>query len=541
MNKIDADKLIVEYQQKIFGFAMSKMRNIADAEELASNIMLEIYKSFLKTDNIVNIEGYVYRIASNVYARFVDNEISNKHIDILKIEYPVTESGFDNIENGETYKKLRKEIGMLSNRQRVITYMKYYKEMSVMDIAKKLNISVGTVKWHLSDIRSGLKEKIDMVKNSNLSVNPIYFINMGHGGSPGKNGDTKDMFDSRLKQNIAWSCYYQAKTITDISKELEVPIAYIEGELRKLVEWGYIDQVDSSKNPKYLTNMYITDSREDFSEEANIKKEVAKFLCEKFFKDLFEKFDKAEDNWGMICPNNDKNYLKYNLVMMALSSFGNDWENWEELAVKRPDGGNFIAYATVTDDCVRQKPDDKYAGCGYMYCQVWRDNKQVLQSKQYNCIYSDRKIDWRSNTQEDWEDLYSYLSNGCDKEKISVSSFSNLSAKGYVVDGENQVTVINVKDGNLVTVINNFVANHIQIPKFIFEEGKKVDERLYEVNKSKYPEHLEKLVRYNNSNAFAWGEFIPYIVERMLEVGMLKPLTQKQKKAVFTVVAIDCR
>jgi PTS system D-glucosamine-specific IIC component len=75
------------------------------------------------------------------------------------------------------------------------------------------------------------------------------------------------MFDSRLKQNIAWSCYYQAKTITDISKELEVPIAYIEGELRKLVEWGYIDQVDSSKNPKYLTNMYITDSREDFSEE----------------------------------------------------------------------------------------------------------------------------------------------------------------------------------------------------------------------------------------------------------------------------------
>ena len=120
-----------------------------------------------------------------------------------------------------------------------------------------------------------------------------------------------------------------------------------------------------------------------------------------------------------------------------------------------------------------------------MYDQVWRDNKQVLQSKQYNCIYSDRKIDWRSNTQEDWEDLYSYLSNGCDRGKISVSSFSNLSEKGYIVDGENQVTVINVKDGNLVTVINNFVANHIQIPKFIFEEGKKVDERLYEVNKSK--------------------------------------------------------
>ena len=67
MNKINADRLIVEYQQKIFGFAMSKMRDVDNAEELASNIVLEVYKSFLKSDNIANIEGYVYRIASNVY------------------------------------------------------------------------------------------------------------------------------------------------------------------------------------------------------------------------------------------------------------------------------------------------------------------------------------------------------------------------------------------------------------------------------------------------------------------------------------------
>ena len=42
MNKINADRLIVEYQQKIFGFAMSKMRDVDNAEELASNIVLEV-------------------------------------------------------------------------------------------------------------------------------------------------------------------------------------------------------------------------------------------------------------------------------------------------------------------------------------------------------------------------------------------------------------------------------------------------------------------------------------------------------------------
>ena len=538
MNKADADSLIIKYQPKVFGFAMSKVRNISDAEELASNIVFELYKSFLKSESIVNIDGYVYRISSNVYAKFVDNEVRNKHTDILQVACPVNESGYENLEDEDVYNNLRKQIGRLSNRQRTITYMKYYKDMSVTDIANQLGISVGTVKWHLSDIRNGLKEEINMVKSNNLSVNPIYFNDMGHSGTPGKTGDTMDMFDSRLKQNIAWSCYYESKTMTDIAKDLEVPVAYIEGELKKLVEWGYIDQVDNSKNPKYLTNMFITDDREDFSDNIEIKKNAAKFLVDNLYKDLFEKFDKAEDNWGMICPDNDKNYLKYNLVMMTPSSIGSDWQNWEDFAVKRPDGGYFIAYATVTDDCTKKINDYKYAGCGYMLDQVWKDAKCVLQSKQYNCMYSDREIGWRNNRHEDWQDLYSFLSNGCSKDKISVESFSNLSEKGYVADDETQITVIKTNRDNFGEAIDSFVSEHFAIPDKVIKESKKVDERLYAANKMKYPKHLEGLVKYNNSNSFTWAEMIPFVIEILLEEGILKPLTAKQKKAVFSVVMI---
>lgn len=65
--------------------------------------------------------------------------------------------------------------------------MKYYKEMSVNDIASELDISVGTVKWHLSDIRSGLKERIDMVKNDNVSVNSYLFCRDGTLRNAGSN------------------------------------------------------------------------------------------------------------------------------------------------------------------------------------------------------------------------------------------------------------------------------------------------------------------------------------------------------------------
>ncbi len=112
--------------------------------------------------------------------------------------------------------------------------MHYYRELSVIEIAKRLNISAGTVKWHLSDARTKLKEGITMTMNEqNLSLNPVKFTNMGHSGMPGTSGDTMSMFDTRLKQNIAYACYWQPKTLEEIARELGVPQVYIADSLEK--------------------------------------------------------------------------------------------------------------------------------------------------------------------------------------------------------------------------------------------------------------------------------------------------------------------
>ena len=74
MDKEYVDKIIAEYMEKIFGFALSKTMNTDKAEELASRITFDVYVSLLKSDNINNVSGYIYRVASNVYARVVDEE-----------------------------------------------------------------------------------------------------------------------------------------------------------------------------------------------------------------------------------------------------------------------------------------------------------------------------------------------------------------------------------------------------------------------------------------------------------------------------------
>ena len=211
MDKQTADKKIFEYRDKIFGFALDKVKNIDQAQELASDIIYEVYRSFLKPAEIANLDGYVYRISRNVWAKYVHNlETGRQFEDISTMEIAAPAQDDDDDERMKLI--LRREIGYLSQRQRVIIYMFYYDKLSVNEIARRLEISAGTVKWHLSDAREKLKEGIDMNIEKDLEINPIYFKDMGHCGYTGSKGDTADYFDSSIRMNIAWACYHEPKT-----------------------------------------------------------------------------------------------------------------------------------------------------------------------------------------------------------------------------------------------------------------------------------------------------------------------------------------
>ena len=71
MEKQKADKIITEYLKKIYGFAMKKAFSYDEAEDLCSDIIQEVYLSLLKAEEIVNIEGYIWRISEHVYAKYV--------------------------------------------------------------------------------------------------------------------------------------------------------------------------------------------------------------------------------------------------------------------------------------------------------------------------------------------------------------------------------------------------------------------------------------------------------------------------------------
>lgn len=544
MEKQRADKLILQYQNKIFGFALEKMRNISQAEELASNIVCEVYQSFLTADSIANADGYVYRIARNVYARFINSFVKEKKLEnISEVVLPIYEDKFDRLENEETFCRLRRKIGYLSQRQRTVVYMHYYEKKNVKEIAEKLDISVGTVKWHLSDARSTLKEELTMKKyNDDLAVNPIKFSSMGHNGYVGIKGDTNDMFDTQLKQNIAFACYFEPLNAKEIARKLNVPVTYVADELKILCEYGYIDQLDNSKKPKYLTNMFITDSRLFDDTERKILRQAAKYMCDNFYPKVFEDFDESDDFWGFSCDGNDKNFMKYNLVMLCTNfayPFTDDYFSvHDKYAVKRPDGGCFIAHALVSDDCGKTTIDDSYWSCGYM-----TRNTETNSSIQVDCRFSNRsELRWRDNLDSDWDSLYEFMKSGCVTDSLSIEQYKRLCDKGYISDDRVQIMTCKnsvPKDRPGTEMLKKIISDKVHLSDEVTAYYKAVDKDMYEYEKDKYPPHIQPIVRLYNTNNLSGGHFISYLVEEMLNRGMLKPLTDLQKKCVFSIMVYN--
>lgn len=524
---------------------MSKVRSYNEAEELAADIVSEVYHSFLAAKQIANPDGYVYRIASNVYAKYIQRQMYVSSIDITDVILPYYDNTQEQLERDETILQLRQEIGFLSNRQRIIVYLHYYKKKTMTEIAEKLGVSPGTVKWHLSDARTTLKEDLIMTQQTvDLSVNPIRFIAMGHNGCAGSAGDTKDIFDTRLKQNIAWCCYFTPHTVEEIARTLNVPSVYIADNLQKLEEYGYLERLDKSKNPKFRTNMVINDARIPDPTQP-LYFEAAKKLCDELYPAIFEAFDQARDNWGFFCDKNDKNFMKYTLVMLCtryLFNHGDSEKNaetwrkfYQTYSVKRPDGGDFIAHATVIDDChlTIESQEHPYAFCGYMQ----RNNTdQDMINEQCNCRFADRDMDWRDNRPEDWKALYQYIISQNDKSVLTTEEYKRLCDKGYLADDKVQVMTYICHEKPTWDHIIQLLHKKCSVSQSIQDYGKLFDQKKYTVQKDQYPAHIQPIIRRYCTDALGFGEIIPYIIEEMLHRDMLQPLTAAQKKAVFSIL-----
>lgn len=534
MKKHEADRIIEEYVKPIYGFSMNKTRNMKEAEELASRIMLQVYAVLMKKDSFVDLNSYIFKIAHNVWTRYLDDQsktLNNVSIDETSLS---SDSELDHqLLQNEVSGKLRLEIAFLSNQQREIVILHYYKGLKIREIAEKLNLPEGTIKWHLYESKKEMKKGMEVIRTvGSLGINPIRFSSMGHDGEPGKKGDTEDFLRKSITQNIAYAAYHEPLTINQIAEELGLSPAFAEDEIKELEEYGFMDKLPAGK---YQTNMLIIENTESKWEAMHsLYKEYAEQLVEAYFLQFFSMEQQFKD-LQIYYPDNDFNLLLWSVIPYAMSrlSFPELAKiSFDEVSTLRKDGGNYIAVGIIQKEMEKSDPFN-YSFCGDMYRA---DENQYMLGWQLNTVWSNREMDWRDNMTSDFVGVYHFINGDLAENHVNIDVYRRLIDKGYLIRTENGYQV------NLVYCANKELTDKLRgiLPspsEELVKLGERFDRAVYEIERVGQPIHMLKTIRYRCQNRLA--ALKTYVLKNLVERGLLKETTAEAGKGISTILFVE--
>ena len=538
MNRNQAEQVVNEYLKKIYGFVLTKTANLQDAEDLTQEIALKLYSSLI-IQEVSSTNAFIWRIVNNMLANYYRGKARRGIgvcIDEVAERLINEEDMCQGLIQREDIKRIQSEIAYLSKMQRKIVILYYYEGKKQEEIAKILDLSVGTVKWHLFEAKSEMKKGMEKMRDVNeLKFNPIKFDLMGLNGAVGDMGGTSNFFRSTLSQNIAYCVWKQGKTINEIADCLGVSPVYIESEVEFLEEYGFL----LKQGKKYLVNILIDESTTEINKlQSKLYEEAATLYANALYNELI-KCELLQDE-GLYYPDKDTNFLMWSILFYIIAVSGEklmeEKITFEEAATRRPDGGQNITYASVVHSEVIPP---KYFEEIKKWCGPCWNSTEDLMLWQIDTEWSTKRVDdsYQKNISRDLL-LFRRLLGG---EKLSIDEYTYMAEKGYIrMEKDSQGEL---KPNLKIVWINNFETKNklLQIGERLKIENKDKFEALKQpyikAILEQTPKHLQKMQSYGLQFMFhADGWFLLHCAKVLVNNGKLKPPTKEQKKVLTTLV-----
>lgn len=251
--RISASEFVEENLKTIFAYALSRVRNKDDAEDLTSEIVVAILQNSDRIRDPDAFYGYVWKIAANTYHKFIRKK---NRLSFAETEGDITDDTdfTEEITAKEDMMRLRREIALLSKEYRECTVAYYYDGLSCAEVSAKLGISLEMVKYYLFKTRKILKEGISMEREfgeKSFNPTPFEFVTIFSGSF---NREYRNLFSRKLPGQILLSAYYTPMTARELAIELGVASVYLEDEIAVLEKYGLITKAPGGK---YQTNLVI--------------------------------------------------------------------------------------------------------------------------------------------------------------------------------------------------------------------------------------------------------------------------------------------
>ena len=150
MNKTDVmEKIYLEYREKVFRYVRGKVRNLADAEDVTSEIFWRVQTALDSyNEEKATLSTWIYTITHNAVCNYYREQ--SKRALSLDENAPgsCTDDGVvAEIENEILKENLARALETLTEREQDIIVLYYYHEIPLRDIAIKMGITYTNAKF----------------------------------------------------------------------------------------------------------------------------------------------------------------------------------------------------------------------------------------------------------------------------------------------------------------------------------------------------------------------------------------------------------
>lgn len=168
------------YYPKLIWFALIYVKQHSLAEEIVSDVMLNIFKKREKLSVSENIEGYIFISVKNQslkYLRknknkiFIDNYENEADLLLTSSETPE----FQYIHN-EFHDIIKQSIDSLPPKRKLVFRMIKEEGLKYQDVANLLDLSIKTVETHMGLALKTIHKCIEGYKNGSMDQVPIIAI-----------------------------------------------------------------------------------------------------------------------------------------------------------------------------------------------------------------------------------------------------------------------------------------------------------------------------------------------------------------------------
>lgn len=263
---------IIPYVEPIFRFCYKRLSNRHDAEDLAGEIIYHVLIGMSKYP-IHSLEAWVWRIAHNRYARWIDRR--NKSLIVLTGEdvlFDVADGSYgDEDTDEEQFETVFRYLHTLSSEYKNLFVDYYLGELPIKRLAEKYSLPESTVKWRLNVGRQKIRDRIGENKMDKVYQRINWNTTVCNGSM-----DPDRYLHTQIARAICLATYEAPLTVEEISLKTGIPTMYLEDELPRL-EYG--DAICKIGN-KYATN-FIIFRLKDRKQTEDVSASVVNILADK--------------------------------------------------------------------------------------------------------------------------------------------------------------------------------------------------------------------------------------------------------------------